>query len=176
MGSWFSASSDRTCSSGSSSDSCVKASPSHRDCSASLFSTFAWEPSFHLGLCRPSLLLVLRRGIAYPWDLPRRSRRSGNSWMLTPAATRSAACELSSRMPLRRTAFSSTLPNERTSSLRASLPASRLVRGRIPPRPSTSATRWRRSCARGRASRASASCLRRGAARGEHEWGPCCAA
>ena len=32
-----------------------KASPSHRDWSASVFSTFAWEPSFHLGLCRPSL-------------------------------------------------------------------------------------------------------------------------
>jgi hypothetical protein len=42
-----------------------KASPSHRDCSASVFSAFAWEPSFHLGLCRPSLLLELLRGIAY---------------------------------------------------------------------------------------------------------------
>ena len=38
----------------------------------------------HLGLCWPSLLLELLRGIAYPSDLPGVCRWSGNSWMLTP--------------------------------------------------------------------------------------------
>jgi hypothetical protein len=53
--------------------------------------------------------------------------------MLTPAATRSVACELSSRMHLRWTAFSSTLPNERSPSLCVLCQATRLVRGRTPP-------------------------------------------
>ena len=47
----------------------TRATPSHRDSLACVLSTETWEPSFHLGLCRPSLRLVLRRGIAYPSDL-----------------------------------------------------------------------------------------------------------
>ena len=56
----------------------------------------AHEPSFHLGLGRPSLRLVLRRGIAYPWDLQALGRRPGNSSMLTSAATHRVATEHSS--------------------------------------------------------------------------------
>jgi len=86
------------------------------------------------------------------------------------------ACELSSRMRTSTTAFSSTLPIGPSPSLCVSGLATRLVRGRTPPRSSTSAARWLQSCAPGSASRVSAWCRRREAVRSGHEWDLCCAA
>ena len=62
--------------------------------------------------------------------------------MLTSAATQSVACEHSSRLCTRMIAFSSTLPIERSPSLRTSPWADWLVRGCTPPRPSTSVAPW----------------------------------
>ena len=103
-------------------------------------------------------------------------RRPETIWMLTSAATRSVACEHSSRMRTRLVAFSWTLPIEPLPSLRVSPRRDRLVRGRTPPRPSTSAVLWLRSRASSSASRASAWCRRRGAAGSAHGRDPFCAA
>ncbi len=59
-------------------------------------------------------------GIAYPADLQAVSRRPGRIWILTSVATHSVAREHFSRLRVRRTAFSSTLPIEPSPSLRAS--------------------------------------------------------
>ncbi len=172
--SWVRSSSGGTVTSDSVGGFGSRATPSHRDSLACVLSTRTWEPSFHLGLGRPSLRLVLRRGIAYPWDLRAFGRWPGNSWMLTSAATQSVACEHSLRLRDRTAAFSWTLPIEPWPSLRVSPVTERLVRGRTPPRPSTSAARSLRSCAPSSASRASASYRRREAAGSDHRSDPCC--
>jgi hypothetical protein len=98
------------------------------------------------------------------------SRRPGRIWMLSSAATQSVACEHSSRLRTRMTAFSPALPIEPSPSLRVVRSSDLPVRGRTPPRPSTSATPLLRSCAPSSPSRALASCRRRGAARSAHGW------
>ncbi len=176
MCSWFHLSSGGASTSGLVRGFGSKATTLHRDSLACVLSTRTWEPSFHLGLCRPSLRLVLRRGIAYPLDLRAVSRRPGNTGMLTSAATPGVAYELSSRLRDWKAASSSTLPIEPSPSLRGSRWTDRLVRGRTPPRPSTSAAPSLRSCAPGSASPAPVWCPRREAAGSVHRWDPWCAA
>src|SRR5262249_19144599 len=50
---------------------------------ARVFSRREREPSFYQGLFGPLLRLVLRGGIAYPWDLESISLRPHSKWMLT---------------------------------------------------------------------------------------------
>jgi hypothetical protein len=53
------------------------------DDEAFVFSRQRREPSFYQGLSRPSLRLVLRGSIAYPWDLRRSAPEPEVQWMLT---------------------------------------------------------------------------------------------
>jgi hypothetical protein len=134
---------------------------SYRDSLACVLSTSSWEPSFHLGLGRPLLLLVLRRGIAYSWCLQAVRRRRGERWMLTFVSTQCVDCEPSSRLHVGMIAFSSILRIGPWLSLRVSLQSDWLVRGRIPFRLSTSEARWPQSFAPSSALQDWASCHHR---------------
>jgi hypothetical protein len=147
---------------------------SYRDSLACVLSTSSWEPSFHLGLGRPLLRSVLRRGIAYSWCLQALGRGPGKSWMLTFASTQCVVCELCSRLHAGTIAFSSILRVEPPPSLRVSLQSDWLVRGRTPFRLSTCEALWLRSFAPSSTSPMWVSFLRREAARIECRSDPLC--